>query len=184
MPRACSASAMPRRLVAPSARIASTMGARSRAKASALSETVRRSAAPPSGERRRAAAPLGLPSLTPRALAAASASFVRREIARRSCSATSAMIPTVRSLASGMSAANDLCDWLDGAIALKYGDQAQDARRSEGKDTGTIRLQDDPVTVVAELPKRVDWDQAMLVGLVERIRADGADPADYVDIAL
>src|SRR5690606_17289463 len=58
-------------------------------------------------------------------------------------------------------AAKTLCDWLDGAIALKYGDQAQDARRSEGKDTGTIRLQDGPVTVVAELPKRIDWDQAM-----------------------
>ena len=79
--------------------------------------------------------------------------------------------------------AKTLCDWLDGAIALKYGDQAQEVRRAEGKDTGTIRLQDGPVTVVAELPKRVDWDQAMLAGLVERIRADGADPTEYVDIA-
>jgi hypothetical protein len=76
-----------------------------------------------------------------------------------------------------------LCDWLDGAIALKYGDQAQEALRAEGKDTGTVRLQDGPVTVVAELPKRVDWDQAMLAGLVERILTDGADPTEYVDIA-
>ena len=80
-------------------------------------------------------------------------------------------------------AVKTLCDWLDGAIALKYGDQAQEARRAEGKDTGTVRLQDGPVTVVAELPKRVDWDQAMLAGLVQRIRADGADPTEYVDIA-
>lgn len=80
-------------------------------------------------------------------------------------------------------AAKTLCDWLDGAIALKYGDQAQEARRAEGKDTGTVRLQDGQVTVVAELPKRIDWDQAMLAGLVERIRTDGADPAEYVDIA-
>lgn len=79
--------------------------------------------------------------------------------------------------------AKTLCDWLDGAIALKYGDQAREARRAESKDTGTVRLQDGPVTVVAELPKRVDWDQVMLAGLVERIRADGADPAEYVDIA-
>ena len=76
-----------------------------------------------------------------------------------------------------------LCDWLDGAIALKYGDLAQKVRRAEGKDTGTVRLQDGPVTVVAELAKRVDWDQATLANLVERIRADGADPAEYVDIA-
>ena len=80
-------------------------------------------------------------------------------------------------------AAKTLCDWLDGAVALKYGDEAKEARRAQGKDTGTIRLQDGPVTVVAELSKRVDWDQAMLAGLVERIRADGADPAEYVDIA-
>lgn len=80
-------------------------------------------------------------------------------------------------------AAKTLCDWLDGAIALKYGDKAQEVRRAEGKDTGTVRLQDGAVTVVAELPKRVDWDQAMLAGLVERIRADGADPAEYVDIS-
>jgi hypothetical protein len=79
--------------------------------------------------------------------------------------------------------AKTLCDWIDGAIALKYGDQAQEARRAEGKDTGTVRLQDGPVTVVAELAKRVDWDQATLTNLVERIRADGADPAEYVDIA-
>ena len=79
--------------------------------------------------------------------------------------------------------ARTLCDWLDGAIALKYGDQAQEVRRAEGKDTGTVRLQDGPVTVVAELAKRVDWDQATLANLVERIRADGADPAEYVDIA-
>jgi hypothetical protein len=80
-------------------------------------------------------------------------------------------------------AAKTLYDWIAGAIALKYGDRAQEARRSEGKDTGTVRLQDGPITVVAELPKRIDWDQAMLANLVERIRADGADPTEYVDIA-
>ncbi len=79
--------------------------------------------------------------------------------------------------------AKTLCDWLDGAIALKYGDQAQEVRRAEGKDTGTVRLHDGPLTVVAELAKRVDWDQATLANLVERIRADGADPTEYVDIA-
>jgi hypothetical protein len=38
----------------------------------------------------------GLPSFTPRAFAAASASFVRREIASRSCCATNAMMSTAR----------------------------------------------------------------------------------------
>lgn len=79
--------------------------------------------------------------------------------------------------------AKTLCDWIDGAIALKYGDRTQEARRAEGKDTGTIRLHDGAVTVVAELPKRVDWDQAKLADLVERIKVDGGDPAEYVDIS-
>ena len=63
------------------------------------------SGAPPLPARLSAAAPLGLPSFTPRLLATASASFVRFEIASRSCCATSAMIPTVRSFASGRSTA-------------------------------------------------------------------------------
>ena len=49
--------------------------------------------------------PLYAPNWTPLALAAASASFVRLLIASRSCSATSAIIPIVSRLASGMSAA-------------------------------------------------------------------------------
>lgn len=79
--------------------------------------------------------------------------------------------------------AKGLCDWLDGAIALKYGDRANAARNADGKDTGTIRFADGAVTVVAELPKRVDWDQAKLSSLVERIKADGGDPTEYVDIS-
>jgi hypothetical protein len=71
---------------------------------------------------------------------------------------------------------------LDGALALKYGAQAADARRATGKDTGTVRLIDGDITVVADLPKRVDWDQAQLAAMVERIRAAGDDPAEYVEI--
>ena len=43
---------------------------------------------------------------------------------------------------------------------------------------------DNGVTVVADLPKRVDWDQALIAGVVERIRAAGDDPTQYVDIAI
>ncbi|MCE8512268.1 hypothetical protein KBY22_06160 [Ruegeria pomeroyi] len=77
--------------------------------------------------------------------------------------------------------AKSLCDWIDGAVALKFGDRAQDMRRAEGKNTGTIRFHDGTVTIVADLPKRVDWDQVRLAALVERIREAGDDPAQYVD---
>ncbi len=69
---------------------------------------------------------------------------------------------------------------LDGALLLKYGDWAQEARRACGKDTGTVRLADGDVTVIADLPKKIEWDQAQLTALVERIRSGGEDPADYV----
>jgi hypothetical protein len=59
------------------------------------------SAALPLPDRLKADAPFGLPSFTQRAFAAASASFVRLELASRSYQATRAMLPTVRSLASG-----------------------------------------------------------------------------------
>lgn len=73
-------------------------------------------------------------------------------------------------------------DWLDGAIARKFSDQAANQRRSEGKDTGSARFQDGDVTIVADLPKRVEWDQHQLAALVERIKADGEDPREYVDV--
>ena len=79
-------------------------------------------------------------------------------------------------------AARSLADWLNGAIALRYGDRAAAARRAEGKDTGTVRFDDGEVTVIADLPKKVDWDQARLAPVVARIRAAGDDPDEYVDI--
>ena len=78
-------------------------------------------------------------------------------------------------------AARSLADWLNGAIGLRYADRAAAARRAEGKDTGTVRLDDGEVTVIADLPKKVEWDQAALGGMVARIRAAGDDPAEYVE---
>ena len=53
---------------------------------------------------------------------------------------------------------------LDGALAHRYGDRAAAVRRGAGKDTGTVRFGDGDFTVVADLPKRVDWDQDRLAG--------------------
>jgi len=72
---------------------------------------------------------------------------------------------------------------LDGALSLRYATRAAEERRAAGKDTGTTRFDDGDFTVVADLPKRVEWDQAQLAAMVERIRASGDDPAQYVDIA-
>ena len=71
----------------------------------------------------------------------------------------------------------------DGALTVRYATRAAEERQAAGKDTGTIRFDDGNFTVVANLPKQVDWDQDRLAVMVERIRAAGDDPAQYVDIA-
>ncbi len=71
---------------------------------------------------------------------------------------------------------------LDGALTIRYATRAEELRHESGKDTGTVRFDDGDFTVVADLPKRVVWDQGKLAEMVERIRAAGDDPAEYVDI--
>lgn len=85
---------------------------------------------------------------------------------------------------AALKSAKSLKDWLDGAIALKFGERAREARAALGKDTGTVRFTDSTVTIVADLPKKVDWDQVRLGALVEAIRASGDDPGQYVEISL
>ncbi len=72
---------------------------------------------------------------------------------------------------------------LDGALEVRFAARATEARQAQAKDTGTVRFDDGDFTIVADLPKRVDWDQDRLAAMVERIRAAGDDPTEYVDIA-
>ena len=65
---------------------------------------------------------------------------------------------------------------------MRYGQRAIALRAEQRKDTGTVRFTDGDVTVVADLPKRVDWNQDKLAAVVERIRAAGNDPTEYVEV--
>ena len=73
---------------------------------------------------------------------------------------------------------------LDAALSVRYADRAAEERLAAGKDTGTVRLEDGDFIIVADLPKRVDWDQDKLAAMVTRIRDAGDDPAQYVDISI
>jgi hypothetical protein len=76
-------------------------------------------------------------------------------------------------------------DKVRAALDLKYGARAKQRRAEEGKDTGTIRFEDNGFIVIAELPKRVTWDQDKLRHAAEIIRTGwGDDPADYVKAKL
>jgi uncharacterized coiled-coil protein SlyX len=69
------------------------------------------------------------------------------------------------------------------ALEVRFAARAAEVRSASGKDTGTVRFDEGDFTIVADLPKRVDWDQNRLAAMVERIRAAGDDPAEYVEIS-
>ena len=58
------------------------------------------------------------------------------------------------------------------------------AAHEAGKDTGTIRFEDGGVTVIADLAKRIDWDQAKLAQIAENIASAGEDPAEFIETTL
>ena len=74
-------------------------------------------------------------------------------------------------------------DWIESVIAARYGQRAVAMRAEQRKDTGTVRFADGEVAIVSELPKRVEWDQDRLAAVVDRIRAAGDDPVEYVEVS-
>lgn len=78
--------------------------------------------------------------------------------------------------------AKRLSSRLESALALRYAERTQGLRQALQKDTGTIRFHDGDVVVVADIPRKITWDQAQLAALVERIRNQGNDPGDYVEL--
>ncbi len=72
---------------------------------------------------------------------------------------------------------------LDAALITRYAGRAEDFRHASGKDTGTVRFDDGDFTIVADLPKRVSWDQARLAVMVARMIKSKDDPAQYIDIS-
>lgn len=70
---------------------------------------------------------------------------------------------------------------IERAIDMRYALQAKALRLAQGKDTGVVHFDDGNVRVTADLPKKVEWDQKQLAGLVARIAAAGDNPAEFVE---
>lgn len=58
---------------------------------------------------------------------------------------------------------------IDAAVAIRFNDAAADARRDDGKDTGIVRLGEGDYEVVANLPKKVEWDQSKLPDALDKL---------------
>ena len=76
-----------------------------------------------------------------------------------------------------------LKDRLEAALAQRYGAATEAERSAQGKTSGTVRIEDASVVVIADLPKKVAWEQDRLAAMAARIAAAGDDPAEYLEIA-
>ena len=104
---------------------------------------------------------------------------------------------------ANLEAAKRLKDWIDGAITHRYAERAVNARRTEHKDTGTIRFLDEDNALYKSNANGHSpypswekfWKDPVAAGnapvlptpepekFLERIRAGGDDPAEYVEIS-
>ncbi|GHU13500.1 hypothetical protein AGMMS50225_23620 [Betaproteobacteria bacterium] len=82
-------------------------------------------------------------------------------------------------------------DWLknarskfDAALNQRYGEQARAALRESGRDFGTAHLNDGPLHIKFELPKKVSWDQKKLGDIAARIVAGGDKVEHFIDVKL
>jgi len=82
-----------------------------------------------------------------------------------------------------LAAVKAVVEHIDRAVDLKYADRARQLRLAAGKDTGVVHFDDGTVRVTADLPKRVDWDQAKLADIARRIAASGDDPSEFLEIS-
>ena len=84
---------------------------------------------------------------------------------------------------------DEALDWIkkarakfDAALDAAYGERARAARLDAGKDFGVIHLNDGPLRVTVDQPKRASWDQEQLAAIARRIAASGERVEDYLDI--
>ena len=84
------------------------------------------------------------------------------------------------SLAETKTLAADAEARLNAGLDVRFGDRARQLRAADGKDSGRVRLGDGLFVIVADVPKRIDWDQDKLAAIVAHIRQSGDDPAEYV----
>ncbi|MDP1669561.1 hypothetical protein [Phaeovulum sp.] len=76
-----------------------------------------------------------------------------------------------------------LRDRLEAGIDQRYGAVTEAERAAQGKTSGTVRIEDAGVVVIADLPKKVSWDQDRLAAMAARIAVSGDDPTEYLEIA-
>jgi hypothetical protein len=73
---------------------------------------------------------------------------------------------------------------LQSALNRRFGERAQQLRQAAGKETGTVRFDEGDYQVIADLPKRAEYDPAKLREAVATLRGWGETPEDYVSLEI
>lgn len=94
------------------------------------------------------------------------------------------LVQAVQEVAAMKAMARDFEVALHGVLNQRFRERAQQLRQEAGKTTGTVRFEDDGFTVIADLPKRVEYDQPKLKEAVEALRKWGENPDDYVGLEI
>ncbi len=71
-------------------------------------------------------------------------------------------------------------DALQAEYERRFAAAAAQLRRQQNKDTGTVRLAAEGYVVIADLPKKTEYDQDRLRAAVATLLAWGEDPDHYV----
>lgn len=58
----------------------------------------------------------------------------------------------------------------------------QQLREIQGKDTGSVSVLIEGITVKHNIPKKVKWDQSILKELFSKIEKSGDEPLQYMDV--
>lgn len=72
-------------------------------------------------------------------------------------------------------------DRFTAALDQRYAEQAIAVRQANGRDFGVCHLTDGALRITVDVPKRVQWDQAQLAEIAQRIAAAGDKVSDYID---
>ena len=86
----------------------------------------------------------------------------------------------IKRVTAAKEAAREYEQFLQATLNHRFSERAQELRRQAGKTTGVVRLEEDGYVVIADLPKKPEYDQGKLRQAVEALRKWGENPEDYV----
>jgi len=71
--------------------------------------------------------------------------------------------------------------WIESAIGMKYEEKVRAKRVRLEKDSGIVHIEDDEFRVTNDAPKKVEWHQGKLRGIMAGLIANGVDIDEFVE---